>query len=204
MIAANWVDFKGPGGLFRRLVVGPALPRALAFAAAALFCHPATGGESLPTGVVAALRTAEIPPSSVSVVVRDAATGRLALGHNAAAAMNPASVMKLVTTYAGLDLLGPAYRWKTEVYAAGTRIGNTLRGELVLKGYGDPKLTFEDFWRMLLDLRGRGLRRIEGDLVLDRSYFAEREPYDTARFDDKPLRPYNVGPDALLLNFKSV
>src|SRR5579859_1706038 len=87
------------GGLFRRLVVGPALPRALAFAAAALFCHPATGGESLPTGVVAALRTAEIPPSSVSVVVRDAATGRLALGHNAAAAMNPASVMKLVTTY---------------------------------------------------------------------------------------------------------
>ena len=200
MIVMNPNSFKGQGAPIRRF----ARQRALALAAATLFCLPAAARSSLPPGVADALRAANIASSSVAVVVRDAGTGRLALAHNAAMPLKPASVMKLVTTYAGLELLGPAYRWKTEIYAAGTRTGDTLRGQLVLKGYGDPRLTLQDFWRMLLELRGRGLRRLEGDLVLDHSYFAPGEPYDPARFDDKPLRPYNVGPDALLLNFKSV
>ena len=115
------------------------------------------------------------------------------LAINAAAPMNPASMMKLVTTYAALELLGPAYRWKTEAYADGDA--------LVLKGYGDPKLNLESFWMLLRALRGRGLRDIQGDIVLDRSYFA---PQPEARFDDDTYRPYNVAPDALLVNFKAL
>ena len=65
---------------------------------------------------------------------------------NAGVAMNPASVMKLVTTFAGLELLGPAYTWKTELYADGFRNGDTLQGNLIIKGYGDPKLNLENFW----------------------------------------------------------
>lgn len=117
--------------------------------------------------------------------------------------MNPASVMKLVTTYAALELLGPAYRWKTEAWAAGPLREDVLAGDLVLKGYGDPKLDLEAFWLLLRALRGKGLRDIRGDLVLDRSHF-ERAPGDAARFDGDAFRPYNVLPDALLVNYKSL
>jgi D-alanyl-D-alanine carboxypeptidase/D-alanyl-D-alanine-endopeptidase (penicillin-binding protein 4) len=117
--------------------------------------------------------------------------------------MNPASTMKLVTTYAALELLGPAYTWKTEAYAGGNLQGSVLQGDLILKGYGDPKLTLESFWLLLRRLRASGLREIHGDLVLDRSYFEPVE-YDPAKFDAEPTRVYNVGPDALLLNFKAV
>jgi len=117
--------------------------------------------------------------------------------------MNPASTMKLLTTYAALELLGPTYTWKTEAYATGKLQGDTLYGNLVLKGYGDPELTLEKFWLLLRKLRALGLREIRGDLVEDRSYF-EPAAYDPAKFDAEPLRVYNVGPDALLLNFKAV
>jgi D-alanyl-D-alanine carboxypeptidase/D-alanyl-D-alanine-endopeptidase (penicillin-binding protein 4) len=78
-----------------------------------------------------------------------------------------------------------------------------LEGDLVLKGRGDPKLTLENFWLLLRGLRARGLREIRGDLVLDRTYFAATD-HDPARFDEQPTRPYNTGPDALLVNFKAV
>ena len=115
--------------------------------------------------------------------------------------MNPASVMKLVTTFAALELLGPAYRWKTEVYADGTRHDDVLEGNLILRGYGDPKLNYESFWMLLRSLRGRGLREIRGDVLLDRSYFAAAA---NGRIDDETFRAYNVPPDALLVNFKSL
>jgi D-alanyl-D-alanine carboxypeptidase/D-alanyl-D-alanine-endopeptidase (penicillin-binding protein 4) len=117
--------------------------------------------------------------------------------------LNPASSMKLVTTFAGLELLGPAYRWRTETYLGGPLREGVLEGDLILKGSGDPKLNIEAFWMLLRDLRGRGLKDIRGDLVLDRSQYATGD-YDAARFDGESLRPYNVGPDPLLLNFKSV
>src|SRR3954466_6063893 len=147
----------------------------------------------LPKFVEQALRDAGVPRASVAIVVQEVAAPRPELSLNAATAMNPASVMKLVTTYAGLELLGPAYRWKTEVYADGDG--------LVFKGYGDPKLNLESFWLLLRNLRARGLRDIQGDIVLDRSYFSS--PPDV-RFDDDTYRPYNVAPDALLVNFKTL
>jgi D-alanyl-D-alanine carboxypeptidase/D-alanyl-D-alanine-endopeptidase (penicillin-binding protein 4) len=81
--------------------------------------------------------------------------------------------------------------------------GDTLTGDLILRGTGDPRLTLENFWLMLRTLRARGLREIRGDLVLDRSYFAGVEAADPGDFDNEPTRPYNTQPDALLVNFKS-
>lgn len=157
----------------------------------------------LPAPVARALADAGIPVASVAVVIQGVGNPVPLVSVNAEASMEPASVMKLVTSFAALESLGPAYRWKTEVYADGELHGGTLAGNLVLKGYGDPDLTLEQFWLMLRTLRARGVRDVGGDLVLDRSYFLPR-PHDPGRFDDEPLRPYNVGPDALLLNFKSV
>ena len=158
---------------------------------------------SLPPQVAQALAASKIPAGSVAVVVQEVGAPRATLAINPATPMNPASVMKLVTTYAALELLGPAYRWKTEAYAGGPLREGVLEGDLVLKGYGDPKLDLEAFWVLLRALRGKGLREIRGDLVLDRSQF-ERPPGDAARFDGDAYRPYNVLPDALLVNYKSL
>jgi D-alanyl-D-alanine carboxypeptidase/D-alanyl-D-alanine-endopeptidase (penicillin-binding protein 4) len=173
------------------------------FLLAALLAVPAAAAESLPPAVEQALKRAHIPLSAVSAYVRSVDGAGALLEHNASRPMNPASTMKLVTTYAALELLGPTYTWKTEAYAAGKLQGDVLQGDLVLKGYGDPKLTLEDFWLLLRKLRALGLREIRGDLVQDRSYF-EPHNHDPGKFDDEPLRAYNVGSDALLLNFKAI
>src|SRR3954468_16456707 len=76
----------------------------------------------LPAAVVKELRAVGIPPTSASAVVQEVATSLVELSYRDQAAMHPASVMKLLTTYAGLELLGTAYRWKTEVYADGDDI----------------------------------------------------------------------------------
>ncbi len=159
--------------------------------------------DPLPAAVTNALRATGIPTSAVGIVVQDLATSRPIVAFNAAAPLHPASTMKLVTTYAGLELLGPNYRWRTEAYLGGPLRDGTLDGDLVLKGQGDPKITLEAFWLLLRDLRARGLRDVKGDLVIDRSRFAPGD-FDASRFDGDSTRPYNVGPDALLLNFKSI
>jgi D-alanyl-D-alanine carboxypeptidase/D-alanyl-D-alanine-endopeptidase (penicillin-binding protein 4) len=158
---------------------------------------------AFPSAVAQALAAARIPAGGVSAIVQEVGATRASLSVNPDAPMNPASVMKLVTTYAALELLGPAYRWKTEAYATGPVRDGFLDGDLLLKGYGDPKLDLEAFWVLLRALRGKGLQTIRGDLVLDRSHF-ERAPGDAARFDGDAFRPYNVLPDALLVNYKSL
>lgn len=158
---------------------------------------------AVPPPVAQALAAAGIPDTAVGLYVQEVGADRPLATHGAERALNPASTMKLVTTYAALELLGPAYTWNTEIYATGPLQSDVLAGDLVIKGYGDPKLTLENFWLMLRNLRARGIRDIRGDVLLDRSFFSV-EDYDPARFDGEPLRPYNVGPDALLVNFKAV
>jgi D-alanyl-D-alanine carboxypeptidase/D-alanyl-D-alanine-endopeptidase (penicillin-binding protein 4) len=110
--------------------------------------------------------------------------------------------MKLVTTYAALDLLGPAYTWSTPVYVEGVVQGGSLKGNVYIQGQGDPKLVVERLWLLLRRLQAQGIQVIVGDIVLDRSAFDVPE-HDPGRFDGEPLRPYNAAPDALLLNYKS-
>ena len=158
---------------------------------------------TLPTGFAQALQDAGVPVSAVALQVQ--AVDRIAplRSHNASLPMKPASIMKLVTTSAALDLLGPAYRWTTRVYADGVQTGELLQGDLIIQGGGDPRLAHEDLWRLLRRLRAQGLREIRGDLILDRSLFAITEQ-DAAQFDAQPLRPYNALPDALLLDGKAL
>jgi len=159
----------------------------------------------LPTPVEAAMVRARLPRDALSVLVVDAQDGRQAprLAHRPHASMNPASVMKLVTTYAALDLLGPAYTWSTPVYVDGQVQGGSLKGNVHIQGQGDPKLVLERLWLLLRRLQGQGIQVIVGDIVLDRSAF-DLPGHDAARFDGEPLRPYNAAPDALLLNYNAV
>ncbi len=157
----------------------------------------------LPSTVKQALKKAGIPQNAIAIEVREAGKHPPLISINAQRAMNPASTLKLLTTYAALDLLGPAYTWKTEAYLDGELINGVLNGNLILKGYGDPKFTLEQFWLWLSELRARGLREIRGDLVLDRSHF-DLPVHDPSQFDEDPARAYNVGPDALLINFNTL
>lgn len=157
---------------------------------------------ALPREMRRAFLDAGIPLNHVSIVVQDVAQPRPLLAYDPDRAMSPASVMKLVTTFVALELLGPDYRWRTEAYADGAVVDGVLHGDLVLRGRGDPKITVEQWQAFIARLRAAGLAAVDGNLAIDRSAFA-LPPYDPGAFDGEPQKPYNVGPDALLVNFKA-
>lgn len=158
----------------------------------------------LPPAVEAALVRAKLPAEALSVLVVPVEAGATPrLTYHAQEPRNPASVMKLVTTFAALDVLGPAYVWNTPVYIDGTVQDGSLRGNVYVRGQGDPKLVMERLWLLMRRLQGQGIQVIVGDIVLDRSAL-QVAAHDPAQFDGEPQRPYNAAPDALLVNFKSV
>jgi len=177
---------------------GGAFVLALALATAA-----GTVAAALPQPVGRMFVYAGVPLNAVGIVVQDVAKSQPLFVQQPDRPYNPASVMKLVTTFAALELLGPDYRWKTDAYLGGPLDGGVLHGDLILKGRGDPKITVEQWQAFMATLRANGLSAVDGDLVLDRSHFAP-VAHNPALFDGEPQKPYNVGPDALLVNFKAV
>jgi D-alanyl-D-alanine carboxypeptidase/D-alanyl-D-alanine-endopeptidase (penicillin-binding protein 4) len=123
---------------------------------------------------------------------------------NADVSVNPASTMKLVTTYAALEMLGPNHQWKTEFYTDGTLSGGILNGNLYLKGGGDPKLNMEKLWLLMRDLRANGVHQVTGDLVLDRSFFVQPQLPEFNDDGNDENKPFLVKPDALLVNLKAL
>ena len=162
---------------------------------------------ALPPAIASALQTAGVPAEAVSLLVLpvDASpSGPARLAHQAQTVRQMASVMKLFTTGAALSTLGPAYVWRTDVALGGPLKPNgKLDGPLRLRGSGDPGLVLENVQLMMARWRGAGLKDIKGDLLIDRHAF-DVPPHDPAAFDGQGLKPYNAGPDALLLNHQSV
>jgi D-alanyl-D-alanine carboxypeptidase/D-alanyl-D-alanine-endopeptidase (penicillin-binding protein 4) len=162
---------------------------------------------NLPPEIERAMRAASITRGSIAVVVQEVGqevgqrTTRLR--HNASSPMNPASLEKLISTQAALDLLGPAHVWRTPVWVDGPLRDQVLRGRVVIQGGGDPKFTVERLWLLLQRLRALGIQTIEGDIVIDQSAF-DLPDVSPALFDNEPLRPYNVRPQAWLVNQKSL
>ena len=162
----------------------------------------------LPRQVLQTLQQAQVPPSALSVLITPLPNSQTSnteprhLSHQAQASVNPASVMKLFTTYAGLSLLGPDHVWRNRIYTDGPLREGVLQGNLIVRGSGDPKLVVERLQDLMTQVQAAGVREVRGDIVLDRNVFDVRERSEP--FDDEPLRPYNVSPDGLLLNFKAV
>ena len=162
-----------------------------------------THAADLPVAFTAALKQAGVPLDNVAVVIQPLDAAEPVLSHNADAALNPASVMKLVTSFAALNQLGPSYTWRTEVWANGTLVDGVLTGDLVVKGYGDPTLTLERMWLLQRAIRARGIQHVRGNLVLDTSFFRLPDS-DPGAFDGEPLALYNAAPGALLANFNAI
>lgn len=158
----------------------------------------------LPAKVADALKNAGIAQNSVAVFVQAVEASSPMISHNADKSFNPASVMKLVTTNAALEVLSPNYRWKTEIYRDGHVSNGVLDGNLIIKGYGDPSFKAQEFWRLLMSLQQVGIKQIKGDLIIDKSYFAKkvgaRHTFDEETFDKEKWRAYNAEPSAFLVN----
>ena len=179
------------------VLAGLLLPFALPSQAAAV-------NTSLPPKVQQALKANKLQDTALSLVMLPLDGPGAATVFNADVSVNPASTMKLVTTYAALELLGPTFQWKTEFYTDGTLSNGVLNGNLYLKGGGDPKLNMEKLWLLMRDLRANGVRTISGDLVLDRSHFVQP---NLPQFNDDGgdvNKPFLVKPDSLLVNLKAL
>jgi serine-type D-Ala-D-Ala carboxypeptidase/endopeptidase (penicillin-binding protein 4) len=158
--------------------------------------------DSLPEALAGILRRAQLPPDQVGLWIAPLGAGSALASLNAGQAFNPASCMKLLTTYSALMNLGPDYRWRTTAHLRGRLDGDVLRGDLVIRGSGDPKLVIEDLQEWFAQMRRQGLREIRGDLVLDDSVYALDER-SVESFDGDPSQPYNVRPFGVLMNFKA-
>ena len=159
---------------------------------------------SIPTKVQKAMTANKLSRDSLGVMLVPLNTTGTTTAINVDKMMNPASTMKLVTTWAALELLGPTYQWKTEFYSDGVLRDGVLNGNLYLKGGGDPKLNMEKLWLLMRDLRANGVSQITGDLVLDRNYFIQSA---VQAFNDDGAdknKPFLVGPDSLMVNLKAV
>ncbi len=158
--------------------------------------------DQLPPAVAQALQAAHVPAEAVSIVVQDVQTQERWLGWNADIPRNPASLMKLVTTYSALLTLGPAKTWETSIRGR-EPVDGVLEGNLYVAGAGDPGLTLEQWQALLRALRIRGIREIRGNLVLDTSGFVQagQDPND---FDHQGYRAYNTMPEALQVGFKAI
>ena len=164
----------------------------------------AQGLSSLPPEVVRAWGQTKLPESSLSLVVKEIGGPRIA-AVNPAEPRNPASVMKLVTTWAAISQLGPNYVWRTTLLlpkGVQPDAQGVLSSPVYLRADGDPLLMLEDVWRLLRELRLRGVKQIPG-IVVDRSIFGD-VAVDPGAFDGASDRPYNASPDALMIGFGSV
>lgn len=156
----------------------------------------------LPADITAMMQRYNLPADSLSVYIRDLNADVPMVVHNDKVPRNPASVMKLLTTWTALKLLSPSYTWKTEAWTRGELRDGVLNGDLILKGYGDPFLTDEAFRQLLHDLQLKGLKAIRGNLLVDNSYFSIPH-HDPGAFDNEPTRVYNAPPSALMFNFQA-
>jgi serine-type D-Ala-D-Ala carboxypeptidase/endopeptidase (penicillin-binding protein 4) len=164
---------------------------------------PARADDALPTGVVQALRNANVPTDALAAValpLNGPAWLMRPWRHRAQVPMQPASTMKVVTSIVALDRLGAHPRGHTELRSAAAVVDGVLQGDLVLVGGADPDLGLPQFWAMLMELREQGITTLNGDLVLDRTLFRPaRLDVGAPAFDESPEFDYNVIPDALQL-----
>ncbi len=184
--------------------VGPALARIFAGATVAFLTMVSVdvlAQQALPAELARAWAQTKLPESSLSLVVQEVNGPRL-FAIQPAQPRNPASVMKLVTTYAAISRLGPTYVWNTDFLIDGKAqvdAQGVLSGPLYLRAGGDPVLLLQDLWRLMRDMRLRGVREIP-EIVVDRSIFGD-VTIDPAQFDGAGDRPYNASPDAFMVGF---
>ncbi|WP_238165550.1 D-alanyl-D-alanine carboxypeptidase/D-alanyl-D-alanine endopeptidase [Kribbella caucasensis] len=141
----------------------------------------------LPQQLDTLLSDSRFQGSQVALVVRDATTGETVYDRNGGTRMLPASNTKLFSSTAAMHTLGPDYRFHTDVLATAPVRDGKLRGDLYLKGYGDPTALESDYVDLAKQVAQSGVKRIDGDLVADDTYFDHVRLGDSWAWDDEPF-----------------
>ncbi|MFE0102793.1 D-alanyl-D-alanine carboxypeptidase/D-alanyl-D-alanine-endopeptidase [Streptomyces sp. NPDC059009] len=164
-------------------------PAVLAVAAASLSFSAPAGADSdrsgLPEAIDAILGDPRMEGGAASVVVADAASGDVLYQHLPSGRLMPASNTKLLTSTAAMELLGPDHRFTTDVLTDGERHGPVLKGNLYLRGTGDPTTLAKDYDQLAAKIAESGVRRVSGRLVADDTRFDARRIGDTWGGDDE-------------------
>lgn len=168
-------------------------------ALAAAFLAASAAHAALPEPVAQLLQSSHIPQQAAGVLVLRGE--QVLVSHNAAQSMSPASTMKLFTTMVALEQLGPVFRGRTEFRSSAEVVNGVLQGDLILRGGADADFNEDALAHMLQALRNQGIRRIKGDIVVDRLLFTPSRPeLGQPPFDEYPWAYYNVIPNAALIN----
>ncbi len=137
-------------------------------------------------------------PAQIGYIVIDLADDKVLAAREPDRLFIPASTVKLLTTFTALRVLGPDYRFQTAIQAAGQVRGDTVTGDLVLVGGGDPLLGYGDLMGLATRLHDLGIRRVDGRFLYDETWAPAIPAIDA----DQPIdAPYNAGVGALSLNF---
>ncbi len=157
---------------YLRRLLGPCLALLallLGFAAPARAADP-----TLATRLAKALAVPHVDPARTAALAVDLRTGIVVFERNATLSLVPASNQKLPVAYAALALLGPGYRFHTEVVGSGTLVGDVWHGDLWLRGFGDPTLEPADLDALAAEIASWGIRRVDGAVIADESWFDAR------------------------------
>jgi len=155
----------------------PLRPAAAVVAIAAFLLVPAAQAGSrsaFQTQLARALHARHVSPGQTGAIVLDLETGDTLFAHNPQLPLRPASNEKLATTYAALTALGPSFRIDTDVLGDGQQSGATWQGNIVLKGYGDPALSFAQLKSLARQVAADGITHVTGRIISDESWFDTR------------------------------
>jgi len=154
---------------------------------------------TLPQSIIDMINKDKINPSNLSIVIKDKATDTVVASLNPDVSRTPASVAKIATTYAALLEFGADFKWPTQIFYTGKLKNGTLNGDIIIKAFGDPTLRAKDVKEFANKIASYGIRKITGNLVIDRSFFKNSAKISSG-FDKNYVSEYNAMPDALMYN----
>ena len=157
---------------YLRRLLGPCL--ALLTLLLGLAAPARAADPTLATRLAKALAVPHVDPARTAALAVDLRTGVVVFERNATLSLVPASNQKLPVAYAALALLGPGYRFHTEVIGSGTLVGDVWHGDLWLRGFGDPTLEPADLDALAAEVASWGIRRVDGAVIADESWFDAR------------------------------
>lgn len=122
--------------------------------------------------------------------------------YNGSKNFNPASLIKIITSFIALEKLGPNYKWRSDFYYTGEVKEHILQGDIIFVGRGDASFSIDNLESLIREIQKKGIKKIEGNLILNKSYFGKIP--DVIDFDDDPMRAYNVLPNAISIQSNTI
>ena len=155
---------------------------------------------ALPSAIEGFIKKSTIPKKDMAIYIKQVGQNAPALAAlNETTLKTPASVIKVLSTYASVLKLGFDYRFPTKFYTIGLLHGGVLDGDLVVKAFGDPTLNSKDLEKIVEQIKAKGIQKITGNIIIDRTFFRVSTK-NSSGFDENPYSAYNAMPDAMMYN----